>query len=284
MMNAKRMGFRPGAYRNINVRTCESFDPNFKFKPFKLYIITSEDEKWAITTEQEKEDVYLAPPDKKNKFQWVLIDGDTGVICWFSDLQSYMNIKITQGIIAVKRSDMLTNGKFEFRIDNTIWFKDQKGYQLAFRKPGAAAPGTKVEADKNAKPSNAEGKPPEKKEGFFTQMYEAFVAGWDWYETFDANKDPVLEGVSEDTIKQNPGLYSTTWKYVEVMDLRTLTDNADTITELQKVGTSNSSQITALQKMLESEKEINQIELQYRDDKIKGYEENRFIRMFLSPK
>ena len=293
MMNAKRMGFRPGAYRNTTVRPYETFDPNFKFKPFKLYIITSEDDKWAITTDQEKEDVYLAPPDKANKFQWVLIDGDTGVICWFSDLQSYMNIELKQGVIAVKRSDVLKNGAFEFRIDNTIHFRKegqfkQPGYQLAFRRPGVAAPAAAKAEEKPAeepKPADAAGAPvEEKKEGFLARMYEAFVTGWGRYEYFDANKDPVLEGVAEDDIKKNPGVYSTTWKYVEAMDLRSLTDNADTIAELQKVGTSNNSQITALQKMLESEKEINQIEIQYRDDKIKGYEENRFIRMFLSPK
>lgn len=262
-------------------QACEHFDPNFKFKPFKLYEIVSEDGKWAITTDQEKPDVYLAPPDPKNKFQWVLIDGDTGVICWFSDLQSYMNIKLVQGVIAVKRSDILTNGAFEFKIDNTIWFRKdrQDGYLLAFRKPTAGAtPAPAAATPATPAPAAAA---PAKKEGFIERMIDAFMEGW---ESFDANKDPVLEGVHTDTIKKNPGMYSTTWKYVEIMDLRSLTDNVDTIAELQKVGTSNSAQITALQKMLESEKEINQIEIKYRDDKIKGYEENRFIRMFLSPK
>lgn len=272
------MGFLPGAYRNTYLRTQESFDPNFKFKPFYLYIITSEDEKWAITTDQDKDDVYLAPPDENNKYQWVLIDGDTGVICWFSDLKSYMNIKLQQGVIAVKRSDILENGVFEFKIDNTIWFKKQEGYQLGFRKPGALPAGDAKPEEKKAA-ADAAGKPEEKKESFITRMYEAFMAGW---EAFDANKDPVLEGVAKDTVKNNPGMYIVHWKYRKIKDLRDLLNNADTIAELTKVGATRDSQVEALKKMLESEKEISKIEMDYRDAKIKGYEENRFIRMFLN--
>lgn len=271
------MGFKPNALRQMVIQ--ESFDPNFKFKPFKLYMITTDDDKWAITTEQEQDVVYLAPPDPKNKYQWVLIDGDTGAIAWFSDLKSYMSFEEGKGIMPIKRTDVIGFGTFEFMINDRIRFKSKPQYYLCYRKDGP-----KGAADSGAAAGAAEEKPADapaeekKAEGFLSRLFESFVRG---FEPFDANKDIILEAVHENDMKGDLLKFGTTWKYVEIMDLRTMTDNADTIEELTKVGNSNSAQITALQKIIENNKEISDIEIKYRDDKIKGYEENRFVRLFL---
>lgn len=266
-MHTKRMGFKPSAINNRHLRTTESFDPTFQFRPFKLYIITSEDGKYAISGEKDSDAVFLSKPDKNNKLQWVLIDSDTGAICFFYDLKSYMSINMVDGAIKVKRNDILLNGLFNFKTDNTIIMKTQPKFCLAFRYPVApAAPAPAATPDPAA---------PEKKEGFASRCWNAFVEG------FNAATEPVLEAVSLDDIAKTPTVFSNKWKYVEVMDLRSLTDSADTIAELQSVGSSSNKQITALQRMVENNKEISDIEIQYRDSKIDGYEDNWFIRAFL---
>ena len=275
-MNVKRLGLNPRAFRNVHLRTAESFDPNFKFKPFYLYSILTEDGNFAITTDLNGADVYLAKPDKDNKMQWVLIDGDTGVICFFSDLLSYMNIELKQGIIAVKRADTLTNGKFQFNIDNTIYFRDHKDYQLAYRKskPADAAP----PADGAAPAAGGEqpnGPTPPPTESFLYRLYESFMEG------FDPKNDPVLEAVEISEVKKNPDLYSTKWQYKQLMDLRDTTNALDTIAEYEKKGAAESTQITKLKNSLETQKELSDIEIKYRDTKIKRYEENPFIKKFL---
>ena len=286
------MGFAPRAYRSVHLRTAESFDPNFKFKPFYLYSILTEDGNYAITTDLNGADVYLAKPDKDNKMQWVLIDGDTGVICFFSDLLSYMNIELKQGIIAVKRADTLTNGKFQFNIDNTIVFRDHKDYQLAYRKSkpaegGAAPAAAAAPAEGGAAPAAAEGgeggetpngpAPPAEGtvEGFIRRLYESFMEG------FDPKNDPVLEAVEISEVKKNPENFVTKWQYKQLMDLRDTTNALDTIAEYEKKGAAESTQITKLKNSLETQKELSDIEIRYRDNKIKRYEENPFIKKFL---
>lgn len=300
MMNAKRMGMVPRAYRNVHLRTAESFDPNFKFKPFYLYSILTEDGDYAITTDINSADVYLAKPDKDNKMQWVLIDGDTGVICFFSDLLSYMNIELKQGIIAVKRADTLTNGKFQFNVDNTIVFRDHKDYQLAYRKskavdtpaaapaPAAAAPAATPETPAAPAEGAAEGGegaaeggetpngPTEKPaESFLYRLYESFM------EAFDPKNDPVLEAVEISEVKKNPSNFVTKWQYKQLMDLRDQTNALDTLAEYEKKGASETTQITKLKNSLETQKELSEIEIRFRDNKIKRYEENPFIKKFL---
>lgn len=265
----KRMGFKPNTIKNHFVRTHETFDPNFQFRIFKLYMITTQDDKYAISGESGSNAVFLTKPDKNNKHQWVLIDGDTGTICFFYDLNAYMSIDLIDGVTTVKRSDVLLEGSFTFKTDGTIVMKNKPKYCLAFRniKPAAAEnKATYIPTAVNGLPVN---------EGFFSSTWRAFKEG------FNAATEPVLEAVALDTISKTPADFTNTFKFVELMDLRKLTDNADTITELEKIGNTNDKRITALQKMIETNKEISDIEIQYRDSKISGYEDHWFISTFL---
>lgn len=233
----KRKGFTRRAMMNHFVKR-ECFDPTFQFRPFKLYIITDIEGKYAISSERDSADVFLSTPDKKNKYQWVLIDSDTGAICFFYDLRSYMNIDLVDGVVNVKRSDVLKDGLFNFNSDNTIQLRANINYCLGFKKLGVG----------------------EKKEGF------------------DPKTQPALEAIRYDDVNED---YVNKWKYVEIYDLRDLVNNDETIAELKTVNASGSQQIDALQKMIENNKKLNEIEIAYRDAKIQGYEQNWFIKTFL---
>lgn len=226
----KRRGFTRRAMADYNfVR--EHFDPTFQFRPFKLYVITDDDGKFAITSEKDSDNVFLSKVDLKNKYQWVFVDSDTGAICFFYDLKSYFNIDIVEGTVKVKRSDILENGLFNFDSDGKIQLKSNANYYLGYKE----------------------------------------------LEHFNEETEPVLEAVRKDMLDE----YKCVWKYVEVFDLRNLTDNADTIEELKTVNANGDKQIDALQKMIEKNKQLTDIEIEYRDNKIKGYEDNWFIRWFL---
>lgn len=270
----KRSGFKPRAINHFtltgnpnrnNARTSftinESFDPTFQFRPFKLYHITTDDGQFAITGEKDSDAVFLSKPDKDNKFQWLFIDSDTGAIAFFHDLKNYMSIDVKEGTIYVKRSDILLKGLFNFKGDGTITLKDHPTYCLCFVKPGQNKP--------------AEEK---KSESFLTIVYETFI------ESFNKDTEPQLEVVKLDDVSKNKDKYSNTWKYVELMDLRDLTNNMDTIKELEGIGNANDKQITLLKRKMENEQAMSEIEINYRDDKIKGYEEHWFISKFLKPK
>lgn len=250
MIINKRNGFKP---RSINALSYvqETFDPTFQFRPFKLYQITTEDGSFAISGEKETNSVFLSKPDKNNKYQWLLIDADTGAICFFTDLLNYMSIDMTNGVVKVKRSDVLMHGLFNFKADNTITLKDYPKHCLGF---------TKLE----------------KKEGFIERMVS-------FLESFNASTEPVLEVIALETVAATPAKYVNKWKYVELMDLRDLTNNADTINELTKISDTNEKQITLMKRKLENANAMSDIEVQYRDDKIKGYEEHWFIKLFLKP-
>ena len=131
----KRAGFKTRFLQNTRI-TNEKFDTVFGTFPNKLYILTDESGKYAITGEAESDYIVIKPVDKKNKYQWVLVEADSGTICFFTDLKNYMSITISdEGIIHVKRNDILKNGSFVFNSDKTISMKDGfSDYCLAFRK------------------------------------------------------------------------------------------------------------------------------------------------------
>lgn len=257
-MITKRAGFKP---RAINVQSPyvhrETFDYTYQFRPFNLYIITDDSGKFAITGEGDTNSVFMSTADKKNKLQWVLVDSDTGCIAFFTDTRSYMNIDLVDGVTKVKRSDMLKEGLFKFNQDRTITMMNNVKYQLAFKIPGA---------DKKDAPA---------KEGFGGLLWRRFKEG------FDPATQPVLESVHVDTIKKNPELYSNTWKFELVMDLRDATNNLDTIVELKSMNTNSDSRVANLQQMLANEKELADTEIKYRDAKLAGYEQHWFIKNFL---
>ena len=252
MMN-KRNGFTRRAMTNHYLKK-EGFDPTFQFRPFKLYIITDEEGSYAITSETESDDVFLSVPNVKNKHQWVLIDSDTGAICFFHDLKNYLSINLVDGIVKVKRSDILNNGLFNFNSDNTIQLRSNVNYCLGYQKV------REEEAPK---------------ESFFKTL---FHDPRHVMEFFDPKTEPPLEAVRYEDVGDT---YANKWKYVEVYDLRDLTDNADTIEELTTVNASDNQRIDALQKMIDNNAKLYEIETAYRDEKIKGYEDNWFIKWFL---
>lgn len=267
----KRKGFKPRALMNKCFNRQESFDPTFQFRPFKLYIITTEDESYAITGEDGSDSVFLDKPNKNNKYQWVLIDSDTGAICFFYDLKSYMSIDLVDGIVKVKRSDILKDGLFNFKADNTILLKSNPNFCLGFRKISQPKEDANTNTNTDAKTTET------KKESFFNKIHYYLS------EKFNPSTQPVLEAIQLSEIKKTPSNFSNTWKYVEIVDLRNLADNADTINELTQINNNDNKQITALQKMIETNKQMNDIDIKYRDDTIKGYEQNWFIKMFLKP-
>ena len=131
----KRAGFT-SRFLQRNQLTSEKFDIVFGTFPNKLYILTNDKGTHAITGEENSDYIVIKPIDKKNKYQWVLVDADTGTICFFTDLKNYMNISITDGQIHVKRSDILKNGSFTFNSDYTITMKNSySDYCLAYKKP-----------------------------------------------------------------------------------------------------------------------------------------------------
>lgn len=264
----KRMGFKP---RGINAMTLtqESFDATFQFRPFKLYQIVSEDDAYAITGEKESDSAFLSKPDKNNKFQWVFIDADTGAICFFNDLKNYMNIDMVNGIVKVKRSDILLHGTFNFKADNTITLKDYPKHYLGFTKIGTNTPAAKSDANSES-PAVGE----KKQESFISRFFGLF-------ESFNASTEPELEAIPFEIYDKEPNKYSNKWKYVELMDLRDLTNNADTIKELEKIGDNDDKQITLLNRKIENAKAISELEIEYRQNKIDGYEDHWFIKHFL---
>ena len=268
-MMEKRKGFTRRAMMNHHLKR-ENFDPIFQFRPFKLYIITDFEGKYAITSEKDSDDVFLSsPPSKDNKYQWVLLDTDTGAICFFYDLKSYMSINLVDGVVNVKRSDVLKDGLFNFNSDNTIQLKANTNYCLAYKKI------TEESKTTDSAATGAETTTTEKKESFFRRLFSDPRHSMEF---FDPKTQPALEAVRYENIDDT---YSNKWKYVEVHDLRTLTDNAETINELQTINSSGSEQISALQKLIENNKKMCEIETTYRDEKINGYEKNWFINLFL---
>lgn len=256
----KRSGFATRFLRNPHI-TSEKFDVVFGTFPNRLYVLTDSTGQYAITGEEDSDYVVMKTVNKKNKYQWVLVDADTGTICFFTDLKNYMNINIINGQINVKRSDILKNGTFTFNSDFTITLKNNySDYCLAFKKPSVA-------------------------EGFINK----FLGGSLIREYFNADVDIPLEVVKTKDINLNE--YSNTWKFELVYDLRDLTDNADTIEELKNANASGDAQINALQQLIENNKKQFETEIGYKDaklkeytDKVNKYESNWFVNLFLKEK
>ena len=128
----KRLGFSTRYLRKPHV-VGEKFDSVFGTYPNKLYILTDSSGEFAITGDKETDYVNIKAIDKRNKYQWVLVDADTGTICFFTDLKNYMNISIVNnGEIDVRRSDILKNGTFLFNSDHSISLRSNPEYYLAF--------------------------------------------------------------------------------------------------------------------------------------------------------
>lgn len=305
----KRSGFTTRFLRRQ--RNAERFDMVFGTFPNRLYVLTDTTGQYAITGEEDSDYVVMKKVDKTNKYQWVLVDADTGTICFFTDLKNYMSITVIDAQINVKRSDILKNGTFTFNSDFTITLKDYPDYCLAFKKSGlqlssAAADSDTEEATTDATETEettpaagADGTTPAATagttggtatgttEGFFSKRYYEHFTNRRWRrERFDAAVDIPLEVVKVKGLDLNT--YSNVWKFELVYDLRELTDNADTIEELKSANSSGDTQIASLQKLVENNKKQFDTELEFKDakikeytDKINKYESNWFVSWFL---
>ena len=273
----KRAGFTTRFLRKSHI-TAEKFDIVFGTFPNRLYILTDSMGKYAVTGEEDSDYVVMKKPDKKNKYQWVLVDADTGTICFFTDLKNYMNINIVNGQVNVKRSDILKNGTFTFNSDFTITLKNgYSDYCLAFKKSTQETSKNESQSESNLEAGNSESNVIE---SFFNVLFGKKI------ERFDEKTDIPLEVVKLKDIDLNT--YSNTWKFELVYDLRDLTDNADTIEELKNANASGDTQINALQQLIENNKKQYETELGYKDvklkeytDKINKYESNWFVSWFL---
>ena len=305
----KRSGFTTRFLRRQ--RNAERFDMVFGTFPNRLYVLTDTTGQYAITGEEDSDYVVMKKVDKTNKYQWVLVDADTGTICFFTDLKNYMSITVIDAQINVKRSDILKNGTFTFNSDFTITLKDYPDYCLAFKKAGlqfssTAADSDTEEADTDAigteetapaagatgttagtTGGTATGTATGTTEGFFSRRYYEHFTNRRWRrERFDAAVDIPLEVVKVKDLDLNT--YSNVWKFDLVYDLRELTDNADTIEELKSANSSGDTQIASLQQLVENNKKQFDTELEYKDakikeytDKINRYESNWFVSWFL---
>lgn len=302
----KRSGFTTRFLRRQ--RNAERFDMVFGTFPNRLYVLTDTTGQYAITGEEDSDYVVMKKVDKTNKYQWVLVDADTGTICFFTDLKNYMSITVIDAQINVKRSDILKNGTFTFNSDFTITLKDYPDYCLAFKKSGLQFSSTAADSDTEEATTDAteteEITPPADAtgttggttsaagatgttEGFFSRRYyEHFTNRRWWREHFDAAVDIPLEVVKVKGLDLNT--YSNVWKFELVYDLRELTDNADTIEELKSANSSGDTQIASLQKLVENNKKQFDTELEFKDakikeytDKINKYESNWFVSWFL---
>ena len=301
----KRSGFTTRFLRRQ--RNAERFDMVFGTFPNRLYVLTDTTGQYAITGEEDSDYVVMKKVDKTNKYQWVLVDADTGTICFFTDLKNYMSITVIDAQINVKRSDILKNGTFTFNSDFTITLKNYPDYCLAFKKSGlqlssAAADSDTEEADADAigteetapaagatgttagttggtapaagatgtTGGTTAGTATGTTEGFFSRRYYEHFTNRRWRrERFDAAVDIPLEVVKVKDLDLNT--YSNVWKFDLVYDLRELTDNADTIEELKSANSSGDTQIASLQKLVENNKKQFDTELEYKDAKIKEY-------------
>ena len=292
----KRAGFTSRYLRHKPI-VRERFDTVFGTFPNRLYVLTDMTSKYAITGEENSDYIVMKPVDKKNKYQWVLVDADTGTICFFTDLKNYMSITMIEGQVNVKRSDILKNGTFTFNSDYTISLKNgYDDYCLAFKKSlPSTTGGTTGTSDANGSNStentnastDAAPATEEKKEGFFSHLFSNFSRAR--RERFDAKVDIPLEVVKTKGLDLET--YSNTWKFDLVYDLRELTDNADTIQELTTANSSGDTQIKALQQLVENNKKQFETELGYKDTKLKEYtdlinkyEDNWFVKTFLKEK
>lgn len=282
----KRSGFTTRFLRKPHIVN-EKFDLVFGTFPNKLYILTDTTGQYAITGEEDSDYVIMKKVDKKNKYQWVLVDADTGTICFFTDLKNYMNINVVNGQINVKRSDILKNGTFTFNSDFTITLKNgYSDYCLAFKKPSAKKVNVDVDVNVEGDDGDVSTEETQKpKENFFNRLFglKNYTSN---IEYFDEKTDIPLEVVKLKDLDSS--VYSNTWKFELVYDLRDLIDNIDTINELQSANASGNAQVDALQKLIENNKKQYETELGYKDnklkeytDKVNKYESNWFVDWFL---
>lgn len=291
----KRAGFKP-FYLQHSQRIRENFDTVYGTSPNKLYMLTDESGMYAITGD-DSEYIALKPKDKNNKYQWLLVDADSGVICFFTDLRNYMQIDVVEGVVHVKRGDILQNGSFTFNKDKTLSIREgYTNYCLAFKKSdvsGSNGSNGGSDGGMNEGPTDAptEGDTEALTESQgVTSVVESFIRSvrrtLTLREPFNPDVDILLEVVD----KNNPNIsqYSTKWNFELVQDLRELTDNIEVIKTLQEANESEEQRSETLQNLIDTNKTKYNTQISLKDSKIslyeniiQKYEDNWFVRWFL---
>lgn len=291
----KRAGFKP-FYLQHSQRIRENFDTVYGTSPNKLYMLTDESGMYAITGD-DSEYIALKPKDKNNKYQWLLVDADSGVICFFIDLRNYMQIDVVEGVVHVKRGDILQNGSFTFNKDKTLSIREgYTNYCLAFKKSDVSgsngsnggSDGGMNEGPTDA-PTEGDTEAPTESQGV-TSVVESFIRSvrrtLTLREPFNPDVDILLEVVD----KNNPNIskYSTKWNFELVQDLRELTDNIEVIKTLQEANESEEQRSETLQNLIDTNKMKYDTQISLKDSKIslyesiiQKYEDNWFVRWFL---
>lgn len=289
----KRAGFKP-FYLQHSQRIRENFDTVYGTSPNKLYMLTDESGMYAITGD-DSEYIALKPKDKNNKYQWLLVDADSGVICFFTDLRNYMQIDVVEGVVHVKRGDILQNGSFTFNKDKTLSIREgYTNYCLAFKKSDVSGTNEGTNGNSNGNSngnanSGSNGTPTEGSNSA-ASVVESFIRSVRrslmFREAFDPNVDILLEVVD----KNNPNIsqYSTKWNFELVQDLRELTDNIEVIKALQEANESEEQRSETLQNLIDTNKTKYDTQISLKDSKIslyetiiQKYEDNWFVRWFL---
>lgn len=245
-----RTRMRPRVRIQQQLARREHFDIVHGTFPNRIYILSDTNNDLAITGESESEFIMMQPPDPNNKYQWVMVDSDTGAINFFVDLTNRLSITIAPDGSPVKRSDVLKNGNLVFNSDRTITLRDYPNYCLAYKK-------------------------------FIVDPFSNLFMSKEYFSA----SDTLLLVMPINLVTSE---YINTWKFTQVHDLRDLTDNLDLINELWTASTSGDIQVTSLQQLIETNKLQHQTELEYKNkklqdanEKINEYESNWFVRWFL---
>ena len=189
----------------------ETFDLVHGTYPNKVYLLKSNTEDYCVSMANSGDGVVVAPMDKTNPKQWVLVTADAGTVTFFNDLTNYMSINNAKTGDIVKRSDVMKNALLTFNADKTISLRGNfSNYILGYKTP-------------TTKPAS----------GTLPHTYAA--------NTF---ADLVLVDLN------SKNSYKCTWTFVEVQDLRTILDHAAEVSSLNSQIVSCNSQIDTLRQQL----------------------------------
>ena len=254
-------------------RTMESFDLVHATFPLKVYACVDDTGKFAITADGTKSDnVKIMPFDGKDENQWLLVEPETGLIMFFNSWKSYVSIDILDGQeMDVMRSDTLMNGEFVFGDDGEIKLKGNLGYGLAFKKSKLDYENTKSASEIDGSYMYSDSKV-KKQESFLSRAMKPIV------ELFDEATDTALECVKLSDIDDN--IYSYRWRFVELYDLRDLTDSARENELLMQANSQGDTSIQAYKDMIETQKSRYEEQGKYLQDIIDEHEKHWIVRNF----
>lgn len=219
----------------------ESFNITFKFRPYNLYRITSDDDKYVMCISNDTKDftIYVRENDGKydDKFtalnELTFIDADTGCISFFNSDYPYMTFELGMSAVEVTHHDFIGDSAlFIFDDSGAIRCKDAGTYYLTCK--------------------------------------------------FDKGEDgttPILPGklsVTPDT--ELEGVDVKYWKYTEMYDARDLLNEHITALETAAIVDTGEQTIDSLKQLNNNNIRLADIEIKYRDNIIKGYEDNVFIK------